>query len=66
MTFDTKLKTRVLYAQDVAAFLGKSVDWAYDHAEDVGGVKRGGSWFFPNEEDIYDRLFQGRKNGPFS
>ena len=60
MTFDTDLKTRVLFAKDVAAFLGKSVDWVYDNAEAIGGVKCGGSWFFPNEEDIYDRLFQSR------
>jgi predicted DNA-binding transcriptional regulator AlpA len=64
MTFDTNLKTRVLCAKDVAAFLGKSVDWVYDHAEEIGGVKRGGSWFFPNEEDIYVRLFQGRERVP--
>lgn len=61
MTFDTNLKPRLLLAKDVAALLGKSVDWVYDHAEEVGGVKRGGSWFFPIKEDIYDCLFQGRK-----
>ncbi|WP_338667584.1 hypothetical protein [Pseudodesulfovibrio methanolicus] len=50
MTFDSDREPRGLCAKDVAALLGKS--WVWDHAEAVGGVKRGGPWFFPSEEDI--------------
>lgn len=64
MTFDTDSHTRVLSVKDVAEYLGKSVDWVYDHAEEIGGVKRGGSWFFPCKDDIYDYLFKDRKGIP--
>ncbi|MBU4521975.1 MAG: helix-turn-helix domain-containing protein, partial [Pseudodesulfovibrio sp.] len=61
MGFDNEAELSILTVKDVADYLGKSVDWVYDHAEDIGGVKRGGSWFFPSRRDIYDHLFQSRK-----
>ena len=48
----------VLCVKDVAEFLNKSRSWVYEHVEALGGVKIGGSVFFPPKERIYERLFQ--------
>jgi hypothetical protein len=48
--------------EDVALFLRKSVSWIYKHWRELGGVKIGGSIFFPEKETLYERLFC-RKEG---
>jgi hypothetical protein len=36
----------ILYAKNIAQILQKSAKWVYSHAEDLGGVKIGGTWIF--------------------
>ena len=53
---------KILTAKDVALLIdGRGKSWVYQHAEELGGVKVGGSWLFPSEEHIYDCLFGKRK-----
>lgn len=52
----------VTQAKDVAKFFGKSLTWVYEHHKKLGGVRLGGSFFFPSERRIYERLF-GKKDG---
>jgi len=47
--------------KEVAIFLQKSTSWVYDHWEELGGVKLGGSLFFPDKEDFYELLFNKRQ-----
>jgi len=42
---------------EVAQFLRKSPSWVYKHWQELGGVKLGGSLFFPNKENLYERIF---------
>jgi hypothetical protein len=46
---------QILKAHNISISLDKSVKWVYKHAEDLGGVKIGGSWFF-TEEGLRDAL----------
>ncbi|MBU0664732.1 MAG: hypothetical protein KJ990_09345 [Proteobacteria bacterium] len=46
---------------EVASFFKKSTSWVYKNWKILGGVKLGGSLFFPNQEEMYDLLFQQRK-----
>ncbi len=39
--------------EEVAQFLHMSPSWVYKHSTEPGGVKLGGSIFFPNNEDPY-------------
>ncbi len=43
--------------EEVAQFLRKSLSWVYKNWQKLGGVKLGGSLFFPNKEDLYEYLF---------
>ena len=53
---------KILTAKDVASLIdGRGKSWVYQHAEELGGVKVGGTWLFPSEEHIYDCLFGKRK-----
>ncbi len=52
----------IMTPEDVALFLQKSVSWIYKHWRELGGVKIGGSIFFPEKETLYERLFC-RKEG---
>jgi len=47
---------------EVAQFFQKSTSWVYKHWKELGGVKLGGSLFFPSEEELYERIF-GNKQG---
>jgi len=48
--------------EEVARFLKKSASWVYKHWQELGGVKLGGSLFFPHKEDLYERIFrQGQR-----
>ncbi len=51
----------VLRVKDVTKYLGKSQSWVYANYELLGGVKVGGSLFFPSKEKIYERLFRREK-----
>jgi hypothetical protein len=46
---------------EVAQFFKKSTSWVYKNWKKLGGVKLGGSLFFPSKEDLYEQLFQERK-----
>jgi len=51
----------IMTPEEVAQFLHKSVSWVYKNWRELGGVKLGGSLFFPSKEDLYERLFQKRQ-----
>jgi hypothetical protein len=58
----------ILTPKDIAQRLKKSERWVYTHADELGGAKIGGSWFF-TEGRIEDALqrkrkIQGRGNLP--
>ncbi len=54
---DTPPKAEIMTPEEVAQFLRKSLSWVYKNWGKLGGVKLGGSLFFPNKEDFYERLF---------
>ncbi len=54
---DTPPTAAIMTPEEVAQFLRKSPSWVYKHWQELGGVKLGGSLFFPNKEDLYERLF---------
>ena len=54
---DTPPTADIMTPEEVAQFLRKSPSWVYKHWQELGGVKLGGSLFFPNKEDLYERLF---------
>jgi hypothetical protein len=43
--------------EDIAQFFRKSVSWVYKHWRELGGVKIGGSIFFPNKETLNEYIF---------
>ncbi len=51
----------VIGVKDVAQLLGMSISWVYEHYQDLGGVKIGGSLLFPSQKEIYERLFRPKK-----
>jgi len=55
---DTNPQFEIMTPEEVAQFLRKSLSWVYKNWQTLGGVKRGGSLFFPSQEDLYERLFQ--------
>ncbi len=59
--FDSDSRTGIMTAEEVAQLFAKSESWVYKHWRELGGVKLGGSLFFPNKEDLYERLFQKGK-----
>jgi hypothetical protein len=55
---DKKSSVEIMTPEEVALFTKKSVSWVYKHWHKLGGVKLGGSLFFPNKEDLYEHLFK--------
>jgi len=58
---DMKPSQGIMTPEEVAQFFQKSTSWVYKNWKELGGVKLGGSLFFPNKEDLYEQLFQKRK-----
>ncbi len=54
---DTVSQAGIMTVEEVAQLFAKSESWVYKHWQKLGGVKLGGSLFFPNKEDLYERLF---------
>ncbi len=54
---DTPHTADIMIPEEVAQFLRKSPSWVYKNWGQLGGVKLGGSLFFPNMEDLYEHLF---------
>jgi len=59
---DKNNEKSIMTLQEVSQFLHKSESWVYKHWKQLGGKKLGGSLFFPEKEDLYERLF-GRRKG---
>ncbi len=38
--------------EEVAQLLKTNLTWVYKHRQELGGVKLGGSLFFPKKEDL--------------
>ena len=45
--FDKFSRTDIMTPEEVAWYLRKSPSWVYKHWQILGGVKLGGSFFFP-------------------
>jgi len=58
---DIHFKGEVMAPDEVAKFFKKSTSWVYKNWKILGGVKLGGSLFFPNQEEMYSLLFEQRK-----
>ncbi len=58
---DTEIRNEIMTPEEVAQFLRKSTSWVYKHCQELGGVKLGGSIFFPKKEELYERLFGKRQ-----
>jgi predicted DNA-binding transcriptional regulator AlpA len=53
-----KIKEQIVCTpKEVAHYLGKSVSWVYKNQSELGVRKLGGSLFFPEKEELYERLF---------
>jgi len=59
---DKNNEKSIMTLQELSQFLHKSESWVYKHWKQLGGKKLGGSLFFPEKEDLYERLF-GRRKG---
>lgn len=54
----TNTQSRIaLTPKEVAHYIGKSVSWVYKYQNVLGVKKLKGSLFFPNKEELYERLF---------
>ena len=58
---DTHSEPDIMIPEEIAQFLRKSLSWVYKNWRKLGGVKLGGSLFFPRKEDLYERLFGTRQ-----
>jgi len=47
----------IIQAQEAADFLKMSLSWVYDHYQELGGRKIGGTVLFPSKGAIYEHLF---------
>ena len=56
-----KINTAIMCVDEVAHFLHKSPSWVYKNWQELGGVKLGGSLFFPSKEELYERLFKEKQ-----
>jgi len=54
---DKNNEKSIMTLEEVAQFLHKSESWVYKHWKKLGGKKLGGSLFFPEKENLYERLF---------
>jgi len=59
---DTTNNGVIMTPEGVAEFLNKSVSWVYKHWQELGGAKLGGSIFFPRKEDLYERIFNQKRD----
>jgi hypothetical protein len=59
--FDWNIELDIMTPEEVAQYLRKSVSWVYKNWQDLGGRKLKGSLFFPNKEDLYERLFHSEE-----
>ncbi|MGA2958490.1 MAG: helix-turn-helix domain-containing protein [Thermodesulfobacteriota bacterium] len=55
---DNDFQFEIMTPEEVAQYLHKSLGWVYKNWQLLGGRKLGGSLFFPNKEDLYERIFQ--------
>jgi len=55
---DIQSPSGIMNPDEVAQFFQKSTSWVYKNWKGLGGVKLGGSLFFPSKEDLYERLFK--------
>jgi hypothetical protein len=62
ISVEKKSVSGIMTPDEVAEFLRKSASWVYLHWQELGGVKLGGSIFFPRKEDLYELLF-GKRQG---
>ncbi len=51
----------IMTPEEVARYLNKILSWVYKNKELLGGMKVGGAVFFPNKQDIYNRIFSTKK-----
>lgn len=58
---DNKNVSTILTPEEVAEFLQKSVSWVYKHRQELGGRKLGGAVFFPSKEDLYEYIFNSKR-----
>jgi hypothetical protein len=58
---DIHFKGEVMTPDEVAKFFKKSTSCVYKNWKILGGVKLGGSLFFPKQEEMYSLLFEQRK-----
>jgi hypothetical protein len=49
--------------KEIADYFGKSVSWVYKNKDELGVRKLGGSLFFPEQEELYERLFCKEEEG---
>lgn len=56
-TIDSPTASGILKVQEVARYLGKSESWVYKNSQILGGVKLGGSLFFPSKGELNERIF---------
>jgi len=54
---DSASQAGIMTVEEVAQFLRMSPSWVYKNWQLLGGVKLGGSLFFPKKEDLYECLF---------
>jgi predicted DNA-binding transcriptional regulator AlpA len=54
---DTSPSDGILTVKDVVQLTRKSETWVYRHWPELGGVKVGGSVFFPSKEIVYEHIF---------
>jgi hypothetical protein len=57
MSVDRQSEYDIMIPEEIAQYLRKSLSWVYKNWRKLGGVKLGGSLFFPRKEDLYERLF---------
>ena len=58
---DTLPQSGIMNPDEVAQFFQKSTSWVYKNRKILGGVKLGGSLFFPSKEDLYERIFNKKQ-----
>jgi len=50
----------ILNVKDISKKLNKSLRWCYEHAQELGAARIGGSWIF-TEEGLQDALQRGQE-----
>jgi len=54
---------KILSPREVAKIMGKSISWVYDHADELGAVRIGGSLIFTESrlKGVFDNAVSGEK-----